>query len=380
MATLSILRCDDYDYTKVKETINKTFNLLGGIEQYIKPGMKVLLKINLLMKKKPEEATTTHPVFVEALVNTIQEAGGIVVIADSPGGPYTVNALRGVYRACGIEEVAKKTGALLNYDIGVNEVSFEQGKITKRFTVINPVFDVDLIITVPKFKTHGMTLFTGAVKNLFGVIPGINKAEYHFRMADKKDFCEMLVDLCEYVKPGLAIMDGIIGMEGSGPSGGTPRKVGAVIASESPYLVDLAAINIIGLKTAEVYTVHNSIARALSPSDLGDVTIVGEPISQFMIDDYKLPSGRGISFVDRLPSKVQRKINGWVSPNPIFEHEACVGCKDCEEACPPKAIEMRGKKPYVDMDKCIKCFCCQELCPKKAVQIRRPWWVRKILQ
>ncbi len=380
MEILSLLRCDTYEYDKVKVAIDDTFKQLGGIEKYIKPGMKVLLKINLLMKKRPEEATTTHPVFVEALVRAIQSAGGIVVIGDSPGGPYTVNALRGVYRACGIEQVAKNTGALLNYDISVKEVSFEKGRITKRFTVINPVFDTDFIITVPKLKTHGMTMFTGAVKNLFGVIPGINKAEYHFRMADKKDFCEMLVDLCEYVKPGLAIMDGIIGMEGSGPSGGSPRQIGAVIASENPYLVDLAAINIIGLKTNEVYTVYNSIARGLCPAQLEDVTMVGQAISEFVIADYKLPSGRGISFVDRLPAKMQRKINGWVSPNPIFIHETCVGCKDCAKACPPRAIEMKQQKPYVDMDKCIKCFCCQELCPKKAVEIKRPWWLRKILQ
>jgi len=215
---ISLLRCEDYEYDKVKEAIDRTFDNLGGISKYIKPGMKVLLKINLLMKKKPQEATTTHPVFVEALTRAVQEAGGIVTIADSPGGLYTEKALKGVYSICGIEETAKRTGAILNYDTGFEEVSFPDGKITKSFMVIKPVIDADLIITVPKLKTHGMTLFTGAVKNLFGVIPGTYKAEYHFRMPDKKDFCSMLVDLCQCVKPSLAIMDAIVGMEGNGPS------------------------------------------------------------------------------------------------------------------------------------------------------------------
>lgn len=380
MQSVSLLRCDDYEYNKVREVIDQSFVHLGGIEKFVRPGTKVLLKINLLMKKKPEEATTTHPVFVEALTRAIQEAGGIVIIADSPGGPYTTGALKGVYSICGMEEVANKTGALLNYDLTTTEVAFAEGKISKKFTVISPLLEADLVISVPKLKTHGMTLFTGAVKNLFGVIPGINKAEYHFRISDKKNFCNMLVDLCELVKPGLSFMDGIIGMEGSGPSGGSPRKIGAVIASESPYLVDMVATTMIGIKFSEVYTIMNSIERGLCPPNLSEVKILGGNISDFEIKDYRLPVGRSLSFLEGLPPFMQKKINQWVSPNPIFIHEDCVGCRDCEANCPPRAIEMRNQKPYVDMNQCIRCFCCQELCPKNAVQIKRPWWVRRFLQ
>ncbi|MBZ4646580.1 MAG: iron-sulfur protein [Clostridia bacterium] len=380
MNDVSLLRCDEYDYKKVKTVIDQTFINLGGIQKFVKPGMKVLLKINLLMKKKPEEATTTHPVFVEALTRAVQEAGGVVTIADSPGGLYTEKALKGVYSVCGIEEVAKKTGAILNYDLTHKEVSFTGGKITKSFMVISPALEADLVITVPKCKTHGMTLFTGAVKNLFGVIPGTYKAEYHFRMQDKKDFCNMLVDLCQLISPSLSIMDAIVGMEGSGPSGGDPRKIGAVIASTSPYLVDLVATTIIGISPSEVYTIVNSIERGLCPSDISKINILGDDISTFLIKDYKLPVGRAVSFLDGLPPFMQKKINGWVSPKPVFIHETCIGCRDCEMNCPPKAISMREKKPYVDLNKCIKCFCCQELCPKKAIEIKRPRWVQKFLK
>lgn len=377
---LSLLRCEEYNDKIVRKAIDQTFFNLGGIERFIKPGMKVLLKINLLMKKKPEEATTTHPVFVEALIRAVQEAGGIVTIADSPGGPYTERALKGVYSVCGIEEVARKTGVKLNYDLGYEEVSFPEGQITKSFFVIKPALEADVVITVPKLKTHGMTFFTGAVKNLFGVIPGIYKAEYHFRMKDKKDFCNMLVDLCEFVKPSLAIMDGIVGMEGSGPSGGNPRNIGAVIGATSPYLVDLAATNIIGMKPSQVYTIANSIERGLCPADLNGVDIEGDPLQSFYIKDFKMPTGKSVSFLEGMPVFLQEKINDWIGPRPIFIHESCIGCRECEQSCPPKAIEMRGNRPYVDYTKCIKCYCCQELCPKKAVHIKRPGWLHKVLK
>ena len=380
MSVVSLLHCEGYEYEKVKSAIDSTFINLGGIQEFIKPGMKVLLKINLLMKKKPEEATTTHPVFVEALVRAIQEVGGIVTIADSPGGPYTTRALENIYAVSGIGQAAKKTGALLNYDLTYKEVPFPDGKITRSFAVITPALEADLIISVPKLKTHGMTLFTGAVKNLFGIIPGIHKAEYHFRMEDKKDFCNMLVDLCEFVKPALSMMDGIIGMEGNGPSAGNPRKIGAVIASTNPYLVDVVAAKMIGLKPSDVYTIANSVERGLCTSDLSKINVVGEDMRAFLINDFKLPTGRSLSFLDGMPKFIQKSINRWVSPNPLFIYDVCVGCRDCEMNCPPKAIKMKGQKPYVDLNKCIKCFCCQELCPKKAVEIKRPWWMEKFLQ
>ncbi|MDK2801199.1 MAG: hypothetical protein PWP27_1863 [Clostridiales bacterium] len=380
MNNISLLHCDEYNYKQVKEVIDQTFINLGGIQKFVKPGMKVLLKLNLLMKKRPEEVTTTHPVFVEALTQAVQEAGGIVTIADSPGGLYTQKALKGVYSVCGIEEVAKKTGAILNYDVTYKEVSFPEGKITKSFAIITPVLESDLIINVPKLKTHGMTLFTGAVKNLFGTIPGTYKAEYHFRMQNKKDFCNALIDLCEFIKPSLSFMDGIVGMEGSGPSGGNPREIGVVIASTSPYLVDLVATTIISIKPSEVYTIVNSIERGLCPSNIAEINITGDDINRFIIKDYKLPVGRSLSFLEGLPQFMQNSINSWISPKPVFIHEECIGCKDCEVNCPPKAITMKEKKPYVNLNECIKCFCCQELCPKKAIQIKRPWWIEKFLK
>lgn len=233
--TVSILKCPDHDLKQVTDVIRRSFDNLGGTQKFIKPGDKVLLKLNLLMKKDPECAVTTHPVFAEALARTVMDAGGIVTIADSPGGIYSEKILRSIYKGCGICDMAERLGITLNYDTFYREVTYPQGHRERLFKIIKPVLDADVIITVPQLKTHMMTFYSGAVKNLFGCIPGLYKAEYHFAIPERDEFCAMLVDLCECVAPTLAFMDAIVGMEGQGPSGGIPRRFGAVLASQNPY-------------------------------------------------------------------------------------------------------------------------------------------------
>ena len=234
MDKVSIIKCDSYELNQVEKALENSLRLIGDLNHYIKPGMKVLIKCNLLMKKKPEECTTTHPAVVEALVKKLQAIGAVPIIGDSPGGLFTPRLLKGIYAATGMADVAQRTGAQLNYNTNAIEVSYPEGEIVKKLTVMEVLNEVDAVITVAKLKTHGMTLYTGAVKNLFGVIPGMTKAEYHLRMNKVEDFTQALVDICQYVKPVLSIMDGVIGMEGDGPSAGTPRKIGAILAATIP--------------------------------------------------------------------------------------------------------------------------------------------------
>lgn len=373
--------CPDYT-ADVEQRLREGLAEWGDMSAFVKPGQKVLLKVNLLMKKRPEEAVTTHPSVVEAVVRLVQEAGGTPIIGDSPGGPYTVNALQAIYTRSGLREVAERTGAILNEDVGQTTIQYPEGKLAKSLTVTNCALNADVIIPLSKLKTHGMMTFTGAVKILFGVIPGLLKAEYHLKMFKIPDFADLLVDIAAWVKPTLSIMDGIVGMEGDGPSAGKPRDVGALILSTDPFALDVVAADLIGLKPEKVPTLMAARARGLT-SRLNEIQLKGDARSLWRIQDFLIPKTVSTNFLDMvpLPSNVKTFVLNRLRPRPVFEHNICRGCGDCVNNCPPKALTMHETQgPIVDLEACIRCFCCQELCPHQAVKLFKPWLARKLLK
>jgi len=375
---ISLIRCNDYNPANVEDAIKQSFDNLGGIEKYINKGDKVLLKLNLLMRKRPETAATTHPEFTRALCKVLIDYGARVVIGDSPGGPFSKALLSSVYKGTGIEQVANDTGAELNWNLNSAKRDNPNGLLLKNLTVTDMLNDVDKVISVSKLKTHGMCVFTGAVKNMFGIIPGLIKAEYHINMPKVDDFSDALIDVCLAAKPLLSFMDGIVGMEGAGPSSGEPRPVGAVIASTSPYHLDKVAVKIAGFKENEVPTVKRSIDRGLCESGFGDVEIVGENVDNFVISDFKRAKVITPDFFNYVPKFMQGFLRKRLKAIPKFDAEKCVGCGDCVNLCPAKVLELGDNKLPILIDKnaCISCFCCQELCPKAAVKIRRPLFLK----
>ncbi|MGB3367301.1 MAG: DUF362 domain-containing protein, partial [Acidaminobacteraceae bacterium] len=346
-----------------------------GLYRYLDDGDRVLLKVNLLMKKSPEEATTTHPVFVKALSDILIESGYKVLIGDSPGGPFNHKALSGIYKACGYDEYYGQGSDMLNWNFESEEIKNDNCKMLKNMTVVDFLNDVDKVISVSKLKTHGMMKFTGAVKNMFGAIPGVLKAQYHFTLPRHEDFADMLIDVCINANPVLSFMDGIVGMEGAGPSSGSPINIGAVIASNSPYDLDRVAVEMLGIKAKSVPTVAKSIERKLTFENLDDIEILGVDYREFTPETFEVPDMRGIEFLNRgLPNF----LNNLITPRPIFDFEKCIGCGECFRACPPKAIRMIEHKPHVNLSECIRCYCCQELCPAIAVEIHTPWLMKKI--
>ncbi len=372
MNDVYITSCGSYEQAEVDGAVNAVFQGLGGVERFVRPGERVLLKPNLLMPKQPAAATTTHPEIVAAVARAVRKAGGTAVIADSPGGPYNRAVLRALYKVCGMDKAAQDSGAELNYDAAVREAAYPEGVTAKSFSVIEPFFTCDKVINLAKIKTHGMTYYTGGVKNLFGLIGGLSKAEYHMRYKNKEDFCSALVDLCTFAKPAFTILDGVVGMEGNGPSNGTPRALGVLVAGENPHLCDLAAVAVIGAKPDDVWTLRHAIARGLCPPEL-EGCVRGEPVERFAVDDFRFPDTKSVTFDDSLPKSIRRLANRFLLPFPRFDGERCVRCMRCASVCPAGAILKAGEQPLprLNKQKCIQCYCCQELCPHDAIVLQK---------
>lgn len=386
MNKVSIARCTNYQYNNVEKSVFQCLDEMPEIKRKIKSKTKVLVKVNLLRGNSPEDAITTHPSVVQAIVSYLQKMGCIVIIGDSPGSAlnFDEKRLKSVYEITGMIDVATKTGCELNYDTSTIEVVNKAGKNVKSMRIIKVVNDVDFVVSAAKLKTHAMMTYTGAVKNLFGVIPGRTKIDYHLKMNNVDNFAAMLVDICEYVRPVFSIIDGVEGMEGDGPAAGDKRHVGLIFASENPYAVDFAAISTIGLKPEAVPTMIEAKKRAIFSSNWEDIEIKGLQWQEIKIEPFKYPATQsantlgGLS-VKGVPKFIQNFILNNMRPKPVFNYNICISCGLCAESCPPKAINMVNHRPVLNAEKCIRCFCCHELCPEKAVHINKNWLYERLL-
>jgi uncharacterized protein (DUF362 family)/Pyruvate/2-oxoacid:ferredoxin oxidoreductase delta subunit len=373
----AIVKCADYQQDRVDRSVQESLDLLGGIKRYVWPGAKVLIKPNLIMARQPDEAVTTHPTVVKALVQVVQAAGGLVTIADSPGGPFSHKRLEEVYAASGMDQVAAETGAHLNYDLTAVNLPHPEGKLLKGVTVIEAVAQADVVITVSKLKTHALTGLTGAVKVTFGAVPSPLKTEYHMRMPKVGDFSQALLDICSLVKPSLAVMDAVVGLEGEGPSAGSPRPIGAILASADSLACDVAAAALVGFDPLAVSTTRAAVRLGLISGRLAGIELLGDPLSEVAIGSFK-PASTWLA-TNRISEFLLALYGRMAGPKPIM-NSACNGCCTCLHNCPPQAITMVNQWPVVDYGKCIRCFCCQELCPQQAVTIHHPWLGRVILR
>lgn len=376
MKTVAIEKCRNYEEKNVYESVKNLVDLLGGWEAFIRPGSKVVIKPNLAMYKKPDDAVTTHPSIVKAVVSQVQKAGGVVTIAESPGGPYNHAMLRYVYKMTGIEQVANETGAILNYDLRVKSIQNTQAKYMKRMEVIKPLLEADIIINLPKLKTHTMMVFTGAVKNMFGAIAGTAKADLHLRMPDYNQFADSLIDIYLSVKPTINIMDAVTGMEGYGPTSGNPRDIGVVMASEDGFALDSTAMKLIQLPLEKVPVIKQGKDRNLTDEN---IQVVGEELEKIKVKDYDIPALYEAERYSRLDTGLFRLLKGWLRPRPVINRAKCVRCGNCVKNCPPKVITMeKDKEPVIDYQNCIRCFCCHEFCGHHAIDIHRSW-VSKVM-
>jgi len=371
MSAVTISRCEEYLPEQVTAAIDAALSPLGGMAAFVSPGQRVLLKVNLLSRATPDRAVTTHPEFVRAVIRQVRAAGGVPRVGDSPGGPNTISAIKRIWQDSGIAQVcAEEDAELLLFDEDCVRAPAENGHLYTSFTLGRAVVETDVLITLPKFKTHGFMMFTGAVKNLFGCIPGLEKAQYHLKVPDREDFGEMLVDLLIACKPSLALMDAIVGMEGDGPAGGTPRQIGAVLASADCLALDVVASAMAGLDPLEVYTNKAAHRRGLSVATADEVEIIGEEWQSLAPAGFKLPP-RDMSV--RMPAWLSRRARSWVTARPTLARpRECTRCRKCEQSCPVGAVAVGPGGPVFDHSLCIRCYCCQELCPPQAIGLATP--------
>jgi uncharacterized protein (DUF362 family)/ferredoxin len=338
---------------------------------FVRPGDNVLLKVNLLSRALPERGVTTHPEFVRAAIRAVRAAGGGPTVGDSPGGPNTLGMVKHIWEDSGIGAVcAEEDVPLVLFDDDCVRVNAEGGDLYTSFTLGRAVVETDVLITLPKFKTHGLMMFTGAVKNLFGCIPGLDKAQYHLKVPDRGDFGNMLVDLMLACKPRLAIMDAIVGMEGEGPAGGTPRQVGVVIASGDCVALDVVASSMAGLDPMEVYSNQAAARRGLGPSTIDEVETIGADWRDHAPEGFALPA-RDVSA--GMPPWLGKRMRAWTTARPVLQRpDECTKCKRCEQSCPVEAIKVGEHGPVFDHGLCIRCYCCQELCPPQVIGLKVP--------
>jgi uncharacterized protein (DUF362 family)/Pyruvate/2-oxoacid:ferredoxin oxidoreductase delta subunit len=368
---VSIVKCQSYDEEEVLEGLRQSIDLIGGIENFVRSGDLVLLKPNLLYGKAPEKAVTTHPSIVKGMIQIVREAGGIPFIGDSP----SIGSLMRAAEKAGIKRVADETRCpLMEFDKPILPPK-GGGKFFKQFEIDRAVLEADVVINLPKWKTHGLTLLTLGVKNLFGCIPGPRKALWHLKAGDdRKVFAQMLIDLYQIIQPSLTILDGILGMEGNGPGSGHPIQLGLILASRDPLSIDQIVCDLLGISRKSLPTNRLAFKEGLGESG---IEVVGERVEDVKIPHFRLPTLSEPAW--NLPGFLRRVLKNALTSKPVFEVDLCDHCDRCAGICPPKALERRGKGLFFDYGKCIRCFCCLEVCPEGAIKIK-PGWALKLVR
>ena len=369
-SSVSIVKCENYDDEKVLTALRRSIDLIGGVQAFINKGSRVLLKPNLLYGKSPEKAVTTHPSILKGMIQIVREAGGIPCIGDSP----SVGSLTRTAEKAGVKAVADQMKCpLVEFNRPFRSPKGE-GKVFKQLEIDRTVLEADVVINLPKWKTHAQMLLTLGVKNLFGCIPGPRKAQCHLMAGeDAKAFAKILVDVYRIVQPSLTILDGVVGMEGNGPNSGRPIPIGLILASGDPLSLDQIICDLLGIARKSLLT--NRVA--FDQGWVGEeIDVLGEKVDDVKVSSFQFPT---LSRVDwGLPGFLSKALKNALTSKPVVMEEMCKNCDECTRICPPKALTRKGKDLLFDYKQCIRCFCCLEVCQEGAISIQ-PGWALKMV-
>lgn len=376
MAEVSLLRCEGYSPGELKERIIEG---LKGCRFPLKSfqSARVVLKPNLLSAADPESGVVTHPGFFRAAAEIVLDYGGRPVLAESPAVASLHNALR----ATTYDAIVRHLGIEVADPSKVHRISYPEAKRFKSFEIAQAFFEADIIVNLPKFKTHGLTYVTASVKNLFGAVPGMRKSQMHMKLPERGEFCEAILDLYGAFlrgfhpeKPLVHIMDAVAALEGDGPgTGGRPRKMNAVIVGIDGLAVDWVATSVSGLDPRLSPILTLGFRRGLGVSSEKEITVIGREIKDMLIRGFVPASGPGMTGLLRVPL-IKSLLNKLFIGRPVPIEDRCSLCYQCMKICPVQAIDkaLPGQnRPYIDYDRCIRCFCCMEACPEDGISARK---------
>jgi len=366
-AKVSIVRAHDYDYAKIYAAVGKGIELIGGLTKIVPPGSKVFVKINHLSPPSPaEKGIVTHPVFVEAVLDLLKEVGADITVGDD------IQSTGDGFQVSGFRQMCQRAGVRL---ANLREAGFVEtacsGHFLEKVYLSKISLDADVIINLPKLKTHSLCVFTGGVKNMYGTIPSGHRTKFHGEYIRNEDFSQMLTDIFSAIRPQLTIMDGIIAMEGEGPAAGSLRRLGVILTSQDTVAVDAVATKIIGMNPMDIYTTRYSDERGLGVGNLENIEVVGEEIDGVTVPDFKPPSSAVAMLSRRVPRVLPKFILRQLSIKPSVIERRCTGCAECEKICPVGAISVSSKTAKIDHGICIECMCCHEVCRFNAIVPKR---------
>jgi len=328
---------------------------LGGLNRYIQKGEHVVLKVNLLNATPPEQLVITNPLVAKRVAEAVLKLGAVPLIGDSPSGQFTKRRLNKVYEKAGLLKLCSELGIEVNYDTGTTKVQILEGKVLKETFLCDFILKADKIIALPKIKTHSFQIMTLATKIMYGAVPGLTKAKYHSFFFRRQAFADMLLDILSVAPPDLVIMDGIIGMQGNGPSGGTAANLGVLLAADHAIAMDIAVCTMLNIEPVGIPVLKRARLRRLWPQSIV----------------YPLLAPRAVTYPRfLLPNTADYLLTGKNTPQKSPRVTAkCTCCGSCVETCPKKAISMGPEKALIDYSRCIRCYCCHEVCPEEAIEL-----------
>lgn len=365
VSKVSIVRCCEYDFKKVKEAIQKVLEPLGGLSQFVRPNTKVLLKPNCLTDSLPQKAVTTHPVFLGAVIEMAKECGARVFVGDSPG----IKPLSGVLKKTGMYDVIVKSGAEVIEFKGSGGFAPDPSDTFRQMELAKEIKDGFTIINLPKLKTHVYMQLTLAIKNIFGCIVGLRKSQWHFRCGTNMQlFTRMLVDNYKHVSPPLTILDGIIGMDGNGPVNGRVRHFDIIAASADGVSLDRIVAHLAGFGEGEYQIINAAREKHAGETDLNKIDFIGGNLEDFVFDDFQRAQNviQGNPALPFIPASLMKSL---FTTKPKQNKAKCILCGECVKICPIGAIRIEAKNLKFDYDNCIRCFCCHEICQYGGIDI-----------